>query len=180
MKAKSPFLLYGIVGGLITVIGFFLWPVLVDPESESGMKYGELIGYAFMLLALSTVFFALRSFRDRNGGLLTFKEGFLNGLIVVVVASVIYVIGWMIYYPIFMPEFADQYTQSQITQLETQGLSDTELQQRVEELKAFQEMYEQPLVMAGFSFLEIFPVGLIVSLISALILRRTTKDEAIP
>ncbi len=172
MKSKLSFIIYGSIGGLITVIGFFLWPIIVGEDNENNMGLGEVIGYSFMLLALSTVFFALRSFRDKNGGVLSFKEGFFNGMIVVLMASIIYVVGWMIYYPNFMPDFADQYTQSQIAQLETQGLSEEELETKIEEMKAFQEMYEQPLVMAGFSFLEIFPVGLIVTLISSLILKR--------
>ncbi len=176
MKAKSTFIIYGSIGGLITIIGFFLWPVIAGSDDPFAMGIGEFVGYTFMLLALSTVFFALRSFRNKNGGILSFKEAFINGMIVVVTASVIYVVGWMVYYPIFMPDFADQYTQSQIVKLESEGLSQAELATQVEELKAFQEMYEQPLVMAGFSFLEIFPVGLIVTLISSLILRRKRPE----
>lgn len=172
MRDKRYLLVYGLVGGLITLGGFFLWTFLNDGDLMSDMQMGQIVGYTFMLLALSTVFFGLRSFREKNGGMLTFKEGFLNGMIVVMVASSIYVLGWMVYYPNFMPDFAEEYTQSQITKLESENLSASELETQVEELKAFQEMYEQPLVMAGFTFLEIFPVGLIVTLISSLILRR--------
>lgn len=172
MKSKLSFIIYGVIGGVVTILGFILWMAFVGEDQDLNMKYGELIGYTFMLLALSTVFFALRSFRDKNGGMLSFKEGFFNGMIVVGIASIIYVAGWMIYYPNFMPDFAEQYTQGQITQLETQGLSEEELKTKIDELKAFQELYEQPLVMAGFTFLEIFPVGLVVTLISSLILKR--------
>lgn len=172
MKAKSSFIIYGAIAGFITIFGFILWMQIVGDDQQLNMKYGELIGYTFMLLALSTVFFALRSFREKNDGLLSFKEGFFNGMIIVLVASIIYVAGWMIYYPNFMPDFAEQYTQGQIAQLETQGLSEEELNSKIEEMKAFQELYEQPLVMAGFTFMEIFPVGLLITLISSLILKR--------
>ncbi|MDW3191789.1 MAG: DUF4199 domain-containing protein [Cytophagales bacterium] len=172
MKAKISFIIYGAIAGVITILGFILWMAIAGEDQDLNMKYGELIGYTFMLLALSTVFFALRSFRDKNDGVLSFKEGFFNGMIIVLVASIIYVVGWMIYYPNFMPDFVDQYTQGQIAQLEAQGLSEEELKTKVDEMKAFQELYEQPLVMAGFTFMEIFPVGLIVTLISSLILKR--------
>ena len=172
MKEKKFLLLYGLIGGIVTIIGFFLWHLLSGGDIMENMYVGQLIGYSFMLLALSTVFFGLRTLREKNGGSMSFKEGFLNGMIVVLVASVIYVVGWMVYYPNFMPDFAQQYTENQIESLKTQHLSPEELQRQIDELIAFQEMYEQPAVMAGFTFMEIFPVGLFIALVSALILRR--------
>ena len=172
MNDKKVLLIYGLIGGLITVAGFFLWPVLAGEDSPTDMDYGQLIGYGFMLIALSTVFFGLRTFREKNGGTLTFKEGFLNGMIVVVIASVIYVIGWMIYYPNFMPDFVDTYTNSQIELLKQKDYTEEELAQEIDSLKDSMEMYQKPYIMSSVSFMEIFPVGLVMTLAFALILRR--------
>lgn len=169
---KRFLLIYGLIGGLITVVGFFLWPVFAGDQDPFEWPYGQLLGYGFMLVALSTVFFGLRSYREKNGGALSFKEGFVNGMIVVFIASIIYVVGWMVYYPFFMPDFADQFLASQIELLKSQGLSEQEMQQQIDELKAFNENYKKPHVMVGFTFLEIFPVGIIITLVSALILKR--------
>lgn len=100
-------------------------------------------------------------------------------MIIVLIASVLYVIGWMIYYPNFIPDFADQYLDFQKQLLQEQGVSGAVYDTRIAELEKFNEMYKKPLIMAGFTFLEIFPVGLVVALISAYILKRKTLNPKI-
>lgn len=182
MKTKKTLIIYGLIGGAITVIGFFLWPVLdqLFSNNETGTSdydLGELIGYIAMIIALSTVFFGLRKYRAEQGGQLTFWDGFTNGLITVFIASILYVVGWMIYYPIYAPNFPEEYLESQITQFKSEELSPEELQLKIDDATEFMIMYKKPVVMAGFSFLEIFPIGLVVVLISAIILRRNSENR---
>ncbi len=178
MKSQKILIVYGLIGGGITVLGFFLWPVLMNiiGKETTDMAAGEIIGYIAMLVALSMVFFGLRSFRREKGGRISFKSAFFNGLIIVAIASVIYVLGWMVYYPNFYPEFADQYLQGQIAAVRALDLGEEETARRIAELEAFTEEYKKPHIMAGYTFMEIFPVGLIVALISALILRSKKGD----
>ena len=165
---------YGLISGFIAASGFTLFMILsklYDSETEK-MGFGELIGSTFLFLAMTLVFFGLRSIRSKNMGTLSFKQAFLNGLVIVLVSSFIYVIGWMVLYPILLPDFADQYLASQIEILESNNLDPDTLRKEVEELKAFNENYKRPHIMASYTFLEIFPLGLIATLISSLILRR--------
>ena len=52
------------------------------------------------------------------------------------------------------------------------GATEAELQEKAAEMANFKEMYKNPLFVVVVTFLEVFPVGLIVALVSALILKR--------
>ncbi len=175
---------YGLLGGIIVAVSFFLSGfVLGTDPAEMNFDHGRLLGYATMVLALTTVFFGIKSYRDRHrNGLISFKDAFMSGMIVVLVASILYVVGWMIYYPNFMPDFADEYLEFQKQVLTEKGISGEAFQREVSRLESFNDMYKNPWVMAGITFMEIFPVGLIVAIISAWILRRKSfqDDNLVP
>ncbi len=174
MKSKKTLLKFGLISGSITVLGFFLWPVLMRLAGRemNDMAAGEFIGYMAMLVALSMVFFGVRAYRQQNGGAISFKSALLNGMIIVLIASFIYVAGWMVYYPNFMPDFADKYLASQIEVVNNSEMTNAAKNARITELRAANENYKKPHIMVGYTFLEIFPVGLVVAIISAVILRR--------
>ncbi|SNT29607.1 Protein of unknown function [Ekhidna lutea] len=164
---KKVALKYGLISGGLIVASWFI-TLGFDSTDFAG---GEIVGYAIMVAALTAVFMGVKSIRDEKGSL-SFKEGFLNGLGITLVASVIYVIGWMIYLPAFAPDFADKYGASQVEMVEQLDISEEEKQKQIEDINEWIETYQQPHVMAAVTFTEIFPVGLIVTLISALILKR--------
>lgn len=166
MKRKIA-LKYGLISGGLIVSSWFITIGFENPD----LSGGEIVGYAIMIVALSAVFMGLKSIRDKNGTL-SFKEGFLNGLGISLVASTIYVIGWMIYMPNFAPDFADKYAESQIAIVEQSEIPKKEKQVQIADINNWVETYRQPHVMAATTFVEIFPVGLLVTLISALILKR--------
>ena len=163
---------YGLICGGLIVASFFI-NYFIKGDSED-FSTGEIVGYTVMLLALSAVFIGLKNFRDKTlGGLMTFRQGFLNGLGIVLVASIIYVLGWMIYQPNFAPDFADKYNAAQVEKVKTDSTLTPEQQnEKIAEMEAFLVEYKKPHVMAAFTFLEIFPVGLIVVLISSFALMK--------
>jgi len=93
-------------------------------------------------------------------------------LLITLVASVIYVFGWMLYSNTMDPDFADRYFNQQAEQLRESGQSEESIQAQLADMENFKEMYKNPFMQLGFSFLEIFPVGLIITLICALLLKR--------
>lgn len=174
MKSKIILIKSGFISGAIFALSWVLYHLLfVTDGKSSDAGLGEALGYLSMLIALSTVYFGVRNYRDQHlGGVISFKDAFLNGMIIVLIASVIYVTNWMIYYPNFMPDFADQYAAGQIESFKEAGLSGDELQVKITEVEEFNEIYKNPFVMAGMTFLEVFPVGLIIAVISAFFLKR--------
>ena len=160
---------YGAISGLIIVLSWFI----TIGGGDIDFSGGEIVGYSIMIVALTAVFLGIKSKRDgMEKGAFTFKDGFLTGLGIVIVASVIYVIGWMIYMPNFAPDFAEKYTTAQIEMIQNSNVSDGEKQDQINQLNESMKSYKKPHIMAAFTFIEIFPVGLIVTLISALILKR--------
>src|SRR6516225_1835075 len=98
-------LTYGILAGVIIVT---LWVITFSVMSGSeGSSSSMAIGYATMIVSLSMIFFAVRSYRDNySGGSITFGRGFLIGFYITIIASVFYVVGWKIYSAIALPDFA--------------------------------------------------------------------------
>ena len=163
---------FGLLAGFINIIGWFVLDAIFQGDNFD-FSLGETLGYTAMLIALSTVFFGVKSYRDKElEGRITFKSAFLKGLIIVAIASLIYVIGWEIYYPNFQADFGEKYSAYLISNLEEQGLSSAEIAAEKANMDDWMEKYESPLYRIPMTLMEIFPLGLIVAVISALILKR--------
>ena len=129
---------------------------------------GELLGYLGMLLAFVMVYLGVRSFRDSlPEGSISFRQALSVGVGIVLVASVIHVVGWMTYHQNFMPDFVDQYVAHSIDELAESGKPAEQIRQEAEQIRAASAFYRNPWVMAGVTFLEIFPVGLVCAVLTA-------------
>ncbi len=160
---------FGIVAGLIVAAMLFGTTYKGEIDYDSG----ELLGFATMILAFSSIFFGIRSYRDKQlGGMITFGSAFQIGLFITLIASTIYVITWMIIISTYGTDFMDQYTQYAIQKLQESGESVEEIKVKTDEMRGFQEMYKNPLIKIGFTYMEILPIGLAVSLICAAILKK--------
>ncbi|MEL6132956.1 MAG: DUF4199 domain-containing protein, partial [Bacteroidota bacterium] len=134
----------------------------------------ELFGYTIMTVALSTIFFGVRSYRDNElGGNITFGKALLMGLMIAGIAGVLYTAGWMILSP---PDFMEQYAQQYLENLQNDGATEAEIQAAMTEIEKSKEMYKNPFFKAGITFMEIFPVGLMISLLSAFILKKNDPN----
>lgn len=164
---------YGLAGGLIVSTLMYLSFFFIISDDPGSMKYGEIAGYISMLLALSTVFFGVKTYREEAlGGHITFKKAFLTGLTMVLIASALYVFSWMIYAYFVDPDFMDQYFESSIEALRKSGEPLEEIERQINNMQQYKESYKNPFIQIGVTFLEIFPVGLLVSLFSAAVLKK--------
>lgn len=168
---KQLVLKYGAIAGLIVAA-----MLTVNISGIVSMKYGEIIGYTSMLLAFSTIFFAIKSYRDNQlNGFIGFGKAFKIGLLITLVASAIYVITWMILSETIGQDFMEKYIEFSVQNMKDSGMSQTEIDIKVDSMEKIQEVYKNPIAKMGITFLEIFPVGLLVSLIAAFILKRKKK-----
>jgi hypothetical protein len=164
---------YGLLGGAI-VAAPMLWRMLtVDAQSPGEDPLGGLlVGYLIMLVALTTVFLGIKQYRDKvQGGVIRFLPAFGVGLAITCVASVIYVIAWEISIALSDWDFIAYYSNAMIEGARTRGASAAELAKVTADAQAFVAMYSKPVYRMAMTFIEIFPVGLLVSLISAAVLR---------
>lgn len=170
-------LIYGIIAGII-VSSLMLLSVNYMSYCEGNVDFetSMLIGYASMLIAFSLVFVGIKNYRDKyNGGIISFGKAFKIGIMIVLIASTIYVIAWLIDYFFFIPEFLEKYSNHVLEELKASGATQLEIDKQVEEMASFGKMYQNPFFNAMMTYMEILPVGLVVTLISSLVLKRNAK-----
>lgn len=172
MQKKT--ILYGIIAGtFVSILMLIGMNYMSHCEGTADYNTSMLVGYASMLLAFSLVFVGIRNYRDKsNGGLISFGQAFKIGITIVLIASTMYVAAWLIDYFFFIPDFMDKYTAHTLEELKASGASEAEIATQTKEMADFAVMYQNPLIAALFTYMEIFPVGLLVTLISAFILKR--------
>jgi hypothetical protein len=162
-------LIYGGLAGALQ-IGIALLALTVFGSEHLGSS--ELLGYLVMLLALGMIFVGIKRYRDRElGGVIRFHRAVTLGLGMSVVAGLIYVAAWEVNIALTGDAFAETYMEAMIARQQEEGLSGDELQARIDEMRQWQERYANPLFRIPVTFTEIFPVGLLVSLASAGLLR---------
>jgi hypothetical protein len=161
-------LVYGGIAGAI-VIGVLVAGFMLDlPNHTSSMWFGYLI----MLVALSLIFVGVKRYRDVEcGGIIKFGRALGLGLGISAVAAIVYIIGWEAYLAASGWDFMKDYSASIIDGMRADGASAAAIEAKQAEMRGLAEMYRNPLMRIPITFVEIFPVGLIVALISAALLR---------
>jgi hypothetical protein len=167
---KKTVLIFGLISGAIMALMMFATLPFVD---RIGFDKGAIVGYTSMILSFLLVFFGIRSYRENiAGGTITFGRAFAVGILITLISCICYVVAWEILYFNFMPDFFAKYAAYVVEKAKASGASPAVIQARMEEMKKFKEMYDNPFFNAAITFTEPFPIGLIVTLLSALILRR--------
>ena len=105
-------------------------------------------------------------------GSITFGKAIGIGLLIALIASIGYSISWEFYFNLLEPDFMDKYAAHMIEQAKSSGVSAAELDKKVTEMAGFKEMYKNPLFVILITYMEILPIGILITLISAFILKR--------
>ena len=134
-----------------------------NPEKEVSM----MIGFAGMLLAFIFVALGIKQQRNASNGFISFGKAFLTGFWITLIISTIYVLVWLVILYNFFPNFAEHYTDMAIAKA-----SPDEVAKVTEEMNSFKEMYKNPVMVILFTYMEILPLGIAFSFISALILKK--------
>lgn len=115
----------------------------------------------------------MRSYRENaGGGRLTFGRGFAVGLLITLISSACYVGTWEIVYYRVMPDFAEKYAAHMVERVNASGASQQKVEETERKAEQFKVMYDNPAINVAMTFVEVFPIGLVVTLASAGILRR--------
>ena len=172
---KKTILTFGLICGAIMSI---MMIATVPFHDRIGFDTRLVIGYTTMVLAFLLVYFGIRSYRDNVGrGSISFGRAVAIGLLITAVASVCYTATWEVVYFNYLPDFATKYVQSEVDRARANGKTDAEVAKIQAKLNANFANYDNPLVNSAYTFLEPLPVGLIVTLVSAGILRRKRREQ---
>jgi hypothetical protein len=174
---KKTVLTFGVISGLISALTMLATiPFMHKISSDKGL----IIGYTTMVLAGLLVFFGIRSYRDNvSGGKLTFARAFAVGILISVLSNCFYVATWEVAYFKFMPDFAEKYAAQMVEHAKATGASQQKIDEITRQAEQFARNYHHPLYNISMTFLEPFPVFLLITLLSAAILRRKTAPAVL-
>jgi hypothetical protein len=166
---KNTVLKFGVYSGVVAAALMFLTTFFVE---SIGFDKGVYVGYTGILISMLFVYFGIRSYRDNVlGGEITFAKGFNAGILITVISCLFYVAMWLVVYYTLMPDFGDKWGAYIIETARAKGASPAEIDAAIQQGKDAKAMLENPLINAAVTFTEPFPVGLLVTLISAAVLR---------
>lgn len=165
-------LIYGLIGAVI-VGAPMLWGMLTLDPNGPIPENGELVGYATMLVALTAVFLGVKHYRDKEkGGVIKFLPALGVGLGISAIASLGWVIAWEISLAVTKFDFVGAYFADMIQKAQAEGAVDKVSQLQADQA-GYAAMYANPAMRMGITFMEVFLVGVVISLISAVLLRNS-------
>src|SRR5271170_4799079 len=172
---KKTVLTFGLIAGVIISV-LMGGSLLIADKIGSG--HSMVLGYTMMVASFLLIYFGIRSYRDNTlGGQISFGRAFACGILITLITCVIYVATWEVIYFNFIPHFMDSYFAAQIHKVQSSGRDPVAIAARVAAIEHSQQLYQNPLVNMAYTFIEPLPVGLIITLVSAAMLRRKAPIE---
>jgi len=173
---KRNVFVFGSIAGIIIAVLMVVSTIMCynNPDFKGSM----IVGYASMLIAFSFIFIGIKNFRDKyNNGVISFGKAFKLGLGIAFIASSVYVLVWCIEYYFFMPDFMEKYSAHVLKQAQESSATAAEIAKQTEEMAFYGEMYKKPWFVILFTYFEVFPLGIVVTLISAAILKKKANND---
>src|SRR5271154_2235688 len=162
---KKTVLTFGLISGAISSL---LMVVTLPFAHKIGFNKALIVGYTTIVLSFLLVYFGIRSYRDNVGnGQITFKKAFAVGICITLISCVFYVVTWEVLYKTMFPDFMDKYSAYIISKAQASGASAQAVQAQIDDMQKMKVMYANPIYNVLFTFIEPFPVGLAITLISA-------------
>jgi hypothetical protein len=164
---------FGVIAGLI--VGIPMCAYMVSLPADTKSPPSMVMTYLVMLVALSMVFVGIKQYRDKVlGGIINFAPALGLGLAISGVAGIFYALAWEIAQVLMKFDFAAFYAHGMVENVRAAGGSPEAIAQAETRARDFLALYSNPLFRIPMTFLEIFPVGVLVSLVSAAMLRKSS------
>ena len=172
---KKIIVTFGLISGAISSL---MMIALVTFGDRIGFDRGAIISNTSIVLSFLMVFFGIQTYRDNIGnGQITFLKAFAVGLSITLISCVFYVATWEVIYYNFLPGFWDAYGAHLVQKLTASGASPAAVQAKLEQVRKYKELYKNPFFNAVLTFIHPLPIGLVITLFSALVLRRKTQPQ---
>ena len=162
---------YGVIAG-VTVALLMRIAMMLVPE---GGTAGLVAGFSSMIVALTFVFVGVKRYRDANlGGVIRFGKALAAGFGIAAIATVLYVAAWELYLYFTGYTFMDEYTRIALEQAQKAGKSASEIAALAKEMQGFKDLYANPISRWAVTAMEISPVAILMPIISATLLRKSS------
>lgn len=167
---KTTVLTFGVLSGLVLAVFVAVTMPFIE---QIGFDRSMAVTYTAMVIAFLFVYFGIRSYRDNVlGGQITFGKGFQAGTLITIISSIFYVVSWLVVYYNFIPDFGDKYAAYLVEDLRAGGASQAAIDELLQQTGEMKAMLKNPFIHAAVAFTEPFPVGLLITLVSAAVLKR--------
>ena len=134
--------------------------------------HSEVAGYSMMALALVFLIVGMKRYRDeQESDTFRYLEGLLVGAGIAAVASLCYTVAWELLLYLNDYSFMSEYIKREMTAARESDQTLQQLEALEIRLNQQAEWYSNFTFRAGITFMEMFPVGALVSLLAALILK---------
>lgn len=174
---KKVTITYGLISGAISAVLMICTALVAHKISYDKSMF---IGYAGMVLSFLFIYFGMVSYRDNyNGGTISFGKALKPGFLIMLISCLCYTVAWLIVHHTMMPDFMDKYVAHQIEAMRKKGASEAAIAKASADMAYYSELYKNPLIEAGMTILEPLPVGLVVTLVSALIVSRKKQKSTV-
>lgn len=164
--------IFGLVIGTILCVNMVILVNMLYNNPE--LKGNAIIGYAAQVVLFSLIFFGVRNYRNKYlGGIISFGKAFKTGALIALVASTMYVVVWLFYYYLFVPDFIDVYSAHVL-----KSCAPDDVAGKTKELSQLKDWYQNPVFIVLLTYAEVLPVGLVVALVTALFLKRKRVPQS--
>jgi hypothetical protein len=166
---KKTVLKFGLFSAITSAIIFGLALIL---GKNLDFKVQEILGYLSIVISLTFVFFAIKHYRDQvNNGIITLGKALVIGLLISLFAAIAFGIVDAIYMKYINPDFTDQYLAYTLENLE-KTLPEEDFKIKKTEIESQMAAFSNPAMASFVMFTTVFMIGIIISLLSALILKK--------
>ncbi|TKC10031.1 DUF4199 domain-containing protein [Pedobacter polaris] len=169
---KKNILIFGLIAGLI--ISTMMAVSAIKCYEQKDFEGSMVLGFTTMIIAFSVIFVAVKNYRDKfNNGVISFGKAFKIGILITLIGSTLYVATWLVVYYNFVPNFMEVMSADSIEKIKlNKDLTASEANEQIAGINSMKEMYKNPVMVILLTYMEVFPIGLIITLISALLLKR--------
>jgi len=164
---KKLILIFGLIIGAILAANAVMHMNMM--YSNPDYKGNDVLGYTTLVVVFSLIYFGVRNYRNNYlDGSISFLQALKTGAMICFVASTVYVIVGLCYYYLFAPDFIDVFADYMIRNSAPEDIEATTAQ-----MASFKEMYKNPLFTVLMTYMEVLPIGMIVALFSAFIVKKS-------
>ena len=149
----------GLLGGLLVSTTMIITTVFM--KANPGAEPNMVLGFSSMFLSFLFVIIGIKQQESLKESENSFWNSFKTGLFISAIISTIYVLVWLVIYYNFYPEFMENYSN-----IILKSTKPEELAAKTLELEQMKEDYKNPMVVVIYTYLEVFPLGVLVSLIT--------------
>lgn len=171
---KKTVLRFGLMSGLVIFVLFLLSYLIFGSSTDYDTR--EVFGYAAIIISLLFVFFGIRHYRDKeNGGLLSFGKGMKVGVLITLMPAIVFGLFSVIYAEFINPDFTETYYSHYLAELQ-KTMTPEKFEVARKEFESQKAMFDNPVFNFLLMFVTVFVIGVIVTVISSLILKRNAGN----